>query len=171
MGALDAEHQAEVELAPIERVEQGEVAIDPDLEPHLGARVREPRQHRRQPGLGEVGRQPQPDGLGELGAADRRHRFVVERQQAARVAEHLLTGRGDREAAAGFRKQRLAGLLFEPAHLQADRGLRPADPPGGAREAAEIDREHQRSQHIEVEADRGRWLSFTQAHIMKYQFF
>ena len=69
-------------------------------------------------------------------------------------------------------------MLFRSPHLQADGGLGAADPASRAREAAEIDREHERAQHVEVEARgrrggraAGRWFSFSQGYIDNYQLF
>jgi hypothetical protein len=72
-------------------------------------------------------------------------------EDAPGIAEHAVAGVGQRHAAALLAEQLLAELVLEPAHLQADRRLGPAEPLGGAGEAAQLHGHRQGAEHVHIQ--------------------
>lgn len=81
------------------------------------------------------------------------------------VGQDHVAVRSKLHAAALVMEQSLAGNIFKSLNLQADRGLRAAEPAGGFGDAARIGDRYQRSQHADIKAEkvhgvvpRAQWL-------------
>src|SRR5262245_30970954 len=104
--------ERQIEITMVNRLDQHHAAVDAHL--HLDAWMRAPEmaEHLREPGLGKIPQHPKPHLAGERRLLERRHRFVVELKQAARIAEHDLAFGREREAAPLLPQERLAGRLL-----------------------------------------------------------
>src|SRR6185295_14989311 len=104
--------QRQIELAAADRLNERHTAVDAHLD--LDARMRAPEmaEHLRQPGLGKIPQHAKAHLAGERRLLERRHRLIVELEQAARIAEHDLAFGRERETAPLFAQQRLAGRLL-----------------------------------------------------------
>ena len=119
MPAVAEEHR-QIEPAFFQALEQHGVPVDADLDADQRMSPLELSQRRRQPGLGKIARQTEPHDAFKTGAAQRRDRFVIERQHPPCVFEKQFTGLGQHQAATLFAKQALSDLVFQLAHLLAE---------------------------------------------------
>src|SRR6202008_4359682 len=117
-------------------------------------RPRKAAEDRRQEGLGEILRQAEPCPTFDAGAPNGFYGFVVQIEEALRIAEQALTSGGEREAAARFLHQRLADLVFQLSELSADGRLRPSEAVSSACEASKLEAgdEGPKGVHIEIGA-------------------
>ena len=77
--------------------------------------------------------------------------FVIEREDAVRVAEHRLAHLGEDHVAALLAEERLPDLFLELPDLLAHGGLGAPDLRRRSVEAAQLLGGHQRAEHIHVE--------------------
>src|SRR3546814_6111004 len=81
------QRQRKIQPAAFDGLRDAYAAVDPHLDAHTRMRPGESGERPRQPGFGEVLRGAEADRAGDRGALQRRQRLVVEREDAARIAE------------------------------------------------------------------------------------
>ena len=94
--------QRQIELAIPHLFDQLRVAPDPCLDADLRVRAGEAAQHLGEQMFAEVLLHAKPNGARQVGAAQRRHRLVVQIEQAARIGQQGLARRRELHAAPGL---------------------------------------------------------------------
>lgn len=146
--------EGEVELAPVEPLQQQPIPIDNGGDADVGLSAAEAAERLGQPSLGEVGGEAQPHLSGQTLTLDGRDRLVVQVQDATGVGQQPLAGFGRNQATAALAEQGLAELILQPTQLLADGRLGSPHPIGRAPEPAQPLRQDQGAQDIHVEVGR-----------------
>jgi len=143
--------QRQVQLATVVALGQRAAQATADLQLHPWVAPAEIGQQVRGAAAGEILRHAQAQGGGHPRAGQRLAQFLVQRQQAPRVAQHGLAGIGGAHVAHATVEQPVPGQFLQPPHLLADRGLGGMQARGGGGEAAAVGHRQQGAQQIEVE--------------------
>jgi hypothetical protein len=104
-----------------------------------------------EPGFSEIARQAKPDRTLCCHTPDRSDGFIVQVEDALRIAKHNFSGSGKSEAATRFPKKRFAKLLLQFVNLLAHRRLGTANPLGRSIKSAQLLGRDQRPQHIHIQ--------------------
>jgi hypothetical protein len=144
-------NESDLDFSAIERLHQVHRAGGTHFDAHAGVELREPGEQGREQELRLVISASDAQRAAQVRRGDRFQRFVVQRQQSARIVEQPHAVLAQPLRAAHFLEQRHAELLLEPRHLLRDRRLRSVHLLGSEREALPIGDRDESAQKLQLE--------------------
>jgi hypothetical protein len=141
--------QCNINLSLLDRIAENGVSFHAQLHSHARIDSRELRQHSRK-NCSEILRAAQTYYTFERSALKFLKQFIVQSENASRIAQCGLASFCQRQTAATLLKKRHAELVLQPLHLKADRGRGTTETVGSLSESTQIVSCGERPQCVQI---------------------